>query len=106
MVTTVRKPAPPPSIDELDVLEEIFAAIAEQLPEVASGPQRVEAVKAIIRERFAGIEVYVPRRPVAERRQLDRRIAELFDGRNATEVARRLGISRATVYRKLKQPGR
>lgn len=105
MVTTVRKQEPELD-DELDVLEEIFALIAEQLPEVASGPQRVEAVKAIIRERFAGIEVYVPRRPAAERRQLDRRIAELFDGRNATEVARRLGISRATVYRKLKQPGR
>jgi DNA-directed RNA polymerase specialized sigma subunit len=32
-------------------------------------------------------------------------VARLFNGRNATEVARVLKISRITVYRLLKQPG-
>jgi DNA-directed RNA polymerase specialized sigma subunit len=34
-----------------------------------------------------------------------RKALALFNGRNAREVARRLGISRPHVYRLLKQPG-
>jgi hypothetical protein len=32
-------------------------------------------------------------------------VLALFNGRNATEVARKLNVGRATVYRHLKQPG-
>jgi len=34
-----------------------------------------------------------------------RKVLALFNGRNAREVARKLGISRTSVYRYLKQPG-
>ena len=37
--------------------------------------------------------------------RLATQVLSLFNGRNATEVARCLNISRATVYRLLKQPG-
>ena len=52
---------------------------------------------------FAGEEVYIPKR---NSKDVAAEVLRLFNGRNATEVARRLGIHRATVYRYLKQPGK
>lgn len=66
----------------------------------------LDQVRADLRAEFAGDEVYIPRVPRTERQQRVATVLRLFDGRNATEVARRLGISRATVYRVLKQAGR
>lgn len=61
---------------------------------------QVDALKASVRAEFKGETVYV-----ASRRALTDSVLALFNGRNATEVARRLQISRATVYRHLKQAG-
>ena len=87
-----------------DLLEQIFAMLCAVLPELAAAPPaRIEAVKRLIRIEYAGDRVYLRKRTVVLRRA---DVFARFNGRNATEVARELGISRATVYRLLKQPGR
>lgn len=66
----------------------------------------LEQVRADLRAEFAGESLYIPRVGQTERQKRVTSVLRLFDGRNATEVARRLGISRATVYRVLRQAGR
>ena len=60
----------------------------------------VDALKSAVRAEFSGETVYV-----AARREISGQVLALFNGRNATEVARRLQVSRATVYRHIKQAG-
>jgi Mor family transcriptional regulator len=45
------------------------------------------------------------RRSQTERDRMVAEVMVLFNGRNAAEVARRLNISRASVYRIIKTPG-
>jgi transposase len=58
-----------------------------------------------VRAEFGGERHWIPTRGLTEQQQLAQKILTLFNGRNAREVARRLQVSRATVYRYLKQPG-
>lgn len=89
---------------EPDFVDRIFEYLLAEFPQIA-GPKVVEA-KRTMREEFGAREVYV-RSPAADaRRAQNQSLLALFNGRNATEAARRLGVSRATVYRWLKQPGR
>jgi len=89
-------------LDDPDLIDKIFEFIAIEFPEMT---ERVAVLKQMARREFAGIETYIPRRPKAERERIVLDVMRLFDGRNATEVARRLGISRASVYRIIKTPG-
>lgn len=68
------------------------------------GAKRDELDRAM-RPLFAGDPTRVRTRSLTQRQQLAQQVLALFNGRNATEVARRLKISRASVYRFLKQPG-
>jgi transcriptional regulator of acetoin/glycerol metabolism len=65
-----------------------------------------DALRPAVRAEFAGEGGYIGKRSPEERARLQADVLTLFNGRNATEVARRLGISRPTVYRYLKQPWR
>lgn len=85
-----------------DLVDAIFAFIQAEFPDVA---QRAAELKAEVRREFSGIEIYIPQRSQAAREQLTREVLSMFNGRNATEVARRLNIGRATVYRIIKQDG-
>lgn len=69
------------------------------------GELRSELRGKIVHE-FKGEEYYFAEVDKAERKRRINKILTLFNGRNAAEVARRLQISRATVYRVLKQPGK
>lgn len=89
-------------LDNSDLVERIFEFIVIEFPEMRD---RAEELKQMARREFAGIETYIPRRSQAERDQVVRDVMRLFDGRNATEVARRLDLSRATVYRIIKTSG-
>ena len=86
-----------------DLVDRIFDYIVQLLPELAG---RHLDVKRAIRDEFASERVYVRRRSIGDAPLLAAEVARMFNGRNATEVARELRISRATVYRLLKQPGR
>lgn len=97
---------PAPSAQPLcdpDLVDRIFEYIVEQFPEIAA--PRVAAMKQATREEFRGAEYYIASRSPTERQRLVEEALRLFNGRNATEVARRLHLSRATVYRWVKQPG-
>ncbi len=104
------KPPPPPLLlitgdrSEPDMIERLFAYVLAELPEIPE--PRLRALKAAVRAELGGEKHWIPKRPQTERQRLIGEVFAMFDGRNATEVARRLGIGRATVYRILKQPGK
>lgn len=89
--------------DNPDLVDAIFAFIETEFPDMAS---RTAVLKEEVRREFSGIEIYIPRRSVAERERITAEVLRVFNGRNAVEVARRLGIGRATVYRIIKQEGK
>jgi Mor family transcriptional regulator len=103
-------PRPPEGLQRLleaepDIVDRIFEYVVELMPEIAGKPAKVTEAKAAVRAQFAGDRAYVKSRGDDARRQLAGQVLGMFNGRNATEVARRLRISRATVYRYLKQSG-
>ncbi len=91
-----------PGLDSPDLVDAIFEYILAEFPEIS---ERAEALKAATREEFKGIATYIPSRSATARQELVAEVLRLFNGRNATEVARRLRISRATVYRYIKTSG-
>lgn len=93
---------------EPDLVDRIFDYILSD-PAMAAAMRGIRSreadpvsdLKAAVRAEFQGEECYIAGRKVQAAQVL-----ALFNGRNASEVARRLDISRATVYRHIKQPGR
>ena len=92
---------------EPDLVDRIFeyifsdpamAAAVQSHAKVGDTP--IQSLKDSVRAEFAGERQYI-----TKRRTHAGQVLALFNGRNATEVARRLSISRATVYRIIKQPG-
>lgn len=109
MSTRKQSASPTPALQALidtspDLVDRIFDYVIEVLPEIA--PDRVAALKAAAREEFRGERCYINERSPTDRQQQVAEVLALFNGRNASEVARRLNISRATVYRWIKQSGR
>jgi Mor family transcriptional regulator len=90
-------------IFEYILADPVLAQAMQSLPDVAT--QRVDEIKSAVRSEFRGEECYIAGRPASARQQMVSQILALFNGRNASEVARKLHISRATVYRAIKQPG-
>lgn len=91
---------------EADLVDRIFDYIVTQLPEAAATLPNLNELKSDVRSQFAGEECYIPIVPRTERDKRAYEVLRLFNGRNATEVARTLRISRATVYRLIKQSSR
>lgn len=89
-------------LDDSDLVDRIFEFIVVEFPDMRD---RAEDLKRLARREFAGIETYIPRRSKSEREKIVQEVMRLFDGRNASEVARRLDISRASVYRIIKTDG-
>lgn len=81
---------------------DLIDRIVEYLRDILDA-EVLEQVRADLRAEFAGESLYIPRVGQTERQKRLAAVLRLFNGRNASEVARRLGISRATVYRDLKQ---
>lgn len=97
-------PQPQPLDDQPagDLVDRIFELLATHPRMPAIPPRELFRVKAEVRAEFAGTRQHV-RRVSLSAGAAD--VLALFNGRNATEVARHLNISRATVYRVLKQHG-
>lgn len=87
---------------EPDLVDRIFEYILAELPELSAAAMRI---KEQARAEFAGEECYIAGRPATARQEQVSQVLALFNGRNTTEVARRLGIGRTTVWRILKQSG-
>lgn len=88
---------------EPDFVDDVFEYLLKEFPGlfVAHG---ADAVKAAVRHELGGQDPHWIRRHSPDRRRsLGQQALALFNGRNASEVARRLNVSRATVYRLLKQ---
>jgi Mor family transcriptional regulator len=85
-----------------DLVDAIVEYISSEFPEMAA---KVVELKVAVRAEFSGSFTYIPRRSATERAKLVGDVMSLFNGRNAAEVARRLGIGRATVYRIIKTEG-
>ena len=94
---------PPPVIADPDLVDRIFEYLMAEFPQIVG--LKLEESKRAVREEFRGSETYIAGRSATEREKLASEVLSLFNGRNASEVARRLDISRATVYRRLKQSG-
>lgn len=77
------------------------AAQAPATPTAAADPLR--HLKTAVRAEFQGERCYITARPVTQRQERVAQVLQLFNGRNATEVARRLQISRRSVYAYIKQ---
>ena len=88
---------------EPDLVDRIFEYLLVEFPQLAGDAARVQKAQTAVRAEFAGEEVYIQKR---SSRDIAVEVLRLFNGRNATEVARRLQIHRATVYRYLKQAGK
>lgn len=93
-------PVPVRKLADPDLVDEIFDLVVSWIPELSA--KRFE-IMAAVRAKFAGERAYIKRTNITE--QLAVEFLSNFNGRNATEVARRLGIGRSSVYRLLKQPG-
>lgn len=106
----VRSSAPaapsPQAIAEPDLVDRIFEFLADDHRLAVLDAQALAALKTAVRAEFKGEECYIAGRPASARQELAATVLAMFNGRNATEVARALRIGRATVYRVLKQSGR
>jgi len=91
------------------IFDYIFAdpALADAVKQHSTaGGTTVAKLKDAVRAEFSGEECYIASRPATARQQIVAEVLALFNGRNATEVARKLNISRPTVYRYIKQSRR
>lgn len=88
-----------------DLVDRMFDYLVDLLPELRGSPATVERVQQQLRREFASQAAYISARSPVDKAEERRQVLRLWNGRNATAVARTLGISRATVYRHLKQPG-
>lgn len=96
--------------EEPDLVDRIFAFLAQIQPEMFGPGADLARAKRAVRDEFGGTGkrdgVYIRSARQERARETAAEVLRHFNGRNASEVARELGISRATVYRCIKQPGR
>ena len=107
-MTSKKVTSPTPALQALleaapDLVDRIFDYVVELCPEIA--PDRVAELKQAAREEFRGERCYVNERSPTARQALIAEVLAMFNGRNVSEVGCRLGISRAIVYRYIKQAG-
>lgn len=90
---------------EPDLVDRIFEMIEREAPHLTSGmgAANLAQLKSAARHEFAGETCYIAKKSPQERQQELQNVLSFFNGRNATQTARELGIGRATVYRTLKQ---
>lgn len=97
--------AKPALNSEPDLVDRIFEMIEREAPHLTGGmgAAKIAQLKTAARHEFAGETCYIASKSPQERQRELQTVLSFFNGRNPTQTARELGISRATVYRKLKQ---
>ena len=116
-MVTSQSSRPTPELDRLieaepDLVDRIFdyifsdPALALAVQQISGGDgKKIDQLKTAVRGEFKGEECYIAGSPATARQEKVSQVLALFNGRNASEVARRLQISRASVYRYIKQAG-
>lgn len=93
-----------PIAGDADLVDQVIAFLARHRPELA---EAVKLAEPALRAEFGGGDHYVHARSADDRAAASvAAVLGVFSGRNVSEVARELGISRATVYRRLRQAGK
>lgn len=87
---------------DADIVDRLVQFLVQLDPALAT--RRAE-IETDLRAEFGGDRWYVRAATETQRQARVRQVLQLFNGRNASEVARQLRIGRATVYRIIKQPG-
>lgn len=87
---------------DADLVDQVIAFLSRHRPELADVAREVEGE---LREQFGGGDHYVRASAIPRDARMDA-VLSAFNGCNVSEVARELGISRATVYRRLRQAGK
>lgn len=85
-----------------DLVDRIIIMLCELQPAWRDNPKALMQAEAAVRAELGGREHWVRSNP---RPDIAREVLMHFNGCNATEVARRLGISRVTVWRVIRQAG-
>ena len=88
---------------EGDLVDRIFELLAETLPPDLDLDEARRAIRAEFGGETAHVHKIAPAEKAEHWRKLRHEVLRLFNGRNASEIARKLGVSRPFVYRVLKQ---
>ncbi|MGB4059608.1 MAG: Mor transcription activator family protein [Burkholderiaceae bacterium] len=106
----LQRTSPSAATGEGDLVDRIFdyllsdPAMARAVQAMAKATQQpLRQLKAAVRAEFSGERCYITANPATERQQRAAEVLRLFNGRNASEIARRLQIGRTTVYRYIRQ---
>ncbi len=89
-----------------DLVDRIFEFLRDDPRLAGMDAKTLSDLKRDTRAEFRGEECYIAGRPATARQEMVAEVLRLFNGQNSSEVARKLGIGRATVFRVLKQCGR
>lgn len=85
-----------------DLVDRIISMLCELQPEWRENPTALLQAEKAVRAELGGLRRYVRTNPQAT---LAREVLMRFNGTNVSQVARELGIGRATVYRVIRQAG-
>jgi len=83
-----------------DLVDRIFDYIVAEFPEFR---EAILKKKPDVRAEFRDEECYIAGVPATDRQKRAAEVLAMFNGRNTSEVARRLQISKITVWRYIKQ---
>ncbi len=87
---------------EKEIIEELTL---DDLPDSQREIAEVIGIDNLLKlsDNFAGNSLYINQRKELEKEMVYRRILQEFDGGNVTELTQRYGVSRATVYKIVKE---
>lgn len=85
-----------------DLIDRMFDYIKEEIPGMSNNLHRY---KSAVRAEFAGEMCYIADKPKTKRQEDAAKVLSQFNGRNSVTIARKLNISRMTVWRYIKQAG-
>lgn len=85
--------------------ENAYGLTLDDLPDSQREIAEVIGIDNLLKlsDNFAGNPLYINQRKELEKEMVYRRIFKEFDGGNVTELTQRYGVSRATVYKIVKE---
>lgn len=85
--------------------EDTYKLTLDDLPDSQREIAEVIGIDNLLKlsDNFAGNPLYINQRKELEKEMVYRRIFKEFDGGNVTELTQRYGVSRATVYKIVKE---